>query len=244
MAIRLAREGWTVAASARREEELQELCASASRLKGRIVAYPLDIGNKDAVRKTVEEIEAQTGPIALALLNAGVYIPVDGLNLDVTAFEKSFGINVLGTVYCLAAVIENYIARRKGHVALVSSVTGYGGLPTSAAYGATKAALINMAETLEIELQPVGIRVTIVNPGFVDTPAQDELDFPKPFMVSEEVAARRIVSGLKAGKFEISFPRRFTFLLKFLNNFVPKPLYLNWIRSQTGWDKRNSQKTE
>jgi NAD(P)-dependent dehydrogenase (short-subunit alcohol dehydrogenase family) len=239
LALRLAREGWTVAATARSTEGLKSQEREAIKLKGSITPHMGDISDRAQITKVVGEIESAHGPIALAILNAGIYLPVETANLELDRFEKSVDVNLKGTAYCLAPLITKMKDRGRGHIAIVSSVTGYGGLPTSFAYGATKAALINMAECMEIELAGYGIRTTIINPGFVDTPAQDDLDFPKPFMVSANTAAKRIVAGLKKDKFEITFPRRFTYLLKVLNNFFPKDIYLNLIRKQTGRSKAN-----
>ena len=110
-------------------------------------------------------------------------------------------------------------------------------MPTASAYGASKAALINMAECLRIELDRYGVGVSLSTPGFVDTPAQAETPFPKPFMVSPERAAHDIVRGMKSGRFETTFPRRFTWMLKLLYA-LPKDVYMSLVRKQTGWDKR------
>ena len=238
VALRLAAEGWSVAASARNAEALAQLERDASKLKGSIRSFPADISSRDAIAQTIKSIEETDAPIVLALLNAGIYQAMDATVFDSEVFDRIVDVNLTGTAECLEGLISRMLDRGKGHIAIVSSVTGYGGLPTSAAYGATKAALNNMAETLEIELAAHGLRVQIINPGFVDTPAQDDLEFPKPFMVTSEVAAKRIVSGLKKDRFEITFPKRFTYLLKFINNFLPKDTYLKLIRRQTGWDKR------
>jgi short-subunit dehydrogenase len=128
------------------------------------------------------------------------------------------------------------VARRAGHIHIVSSATGFGGMPTASAYGASKAALINMAECFKLELERYRVGVSVSTPGFVDTPAQEETPFPKPFMVTPELAARRIVQGVQRGGFEITFPRRFTWMLKALYA-LPKPLYLPLVRKQTGWDR-------
>lgn len=231
--LRLAQEGWTVVATARNRDALAKLAGKALALKGRIIPMTGDVTDRDGMARTVTQIEKEVGPLALALLNAGIYLPVDATALDLNKFALSVDVNLKGTANCAAPVINVLKRRGHGQLAIVSSVTGYGGLPTSAAYGATKAGLINMAECFAIELEPHGIRTHIINPGFVDTPAQDDLDFPKPFMVSSEVAAQRIVDGLKRKKFEITFPRRFTYGLKFLNNFVPKDAYLRMVRKRT-----------
>jgi len=105
---------------------------------------------------------------------------------------------------------------RSGHIAVVSSLTGYVGLPTASGYGATKAALINMCEALEPELEAFGVKMTVINPGFVDTPLTRKNDFPMPFLISTDEAVERIVRGLRAGKFEIAFPLRMSVAIRLL----------------------------
>jgi len=239
VALRLAKEGWTVAATARSADGLASLEKEAAKLKGDIFGFEGDIADRQRIADVVQQIESEHGPIALGILNAGIYLSVEAANLDLDKFDRSVDVNLKGTANCLAPLITWMRARSKGHIALVSSVTGYGGLPTCTAYGATKAALINMAECMNIELARDGILVSVINPGFVDTPAQDDLNFSKPFIVSSDTAAKRILKGLSKGTFEITFPKRFTYILKILNNFVPKSAYLNLIRKQTGWHTRS-----
>ena len=136
---------------------------------------------------------------------------------------------VLVYYYGLAAVLPRFIERRSGHVAVVASVAGYRGLPTAAAYGASKAALINMAESMKPELDQYGVRISIVNPGFVRTPLTDKNDFPMPFLIEPDDAAERIVHGLARGRFEIAFPRRFVWGLKLLR-CLPYALYFPLAR--------------
>lgn len=235
-ALRLAKAGWAVAVTARSGGKLEALRDEAAKLKGSIHPYPGDTTDRDAMEGIVAAIEEEVAPIALALFNAGIYEPIDAAAPKVEDFIKSFTVNLNGTVYGLVPVVNRMVARGKGHIAITSSVTGYGGLPTSGAYGATKAALINLAECLQIELWRHGVRASIINPGFVETPAQDDNDFPKPFMVSADRAAREIVRGLKRGRFEITFPRRFTWPLGVMK-WCHRGLYCRLIRKQTGWDK-------
>lgn len=115
-------------------------------------------------------------------------------------------------------------ARRRGHIAVISSVAGFGGLPTSAAYGATKAGLINLCEALKPEYDLAGIKLQIVNPGFVRTPLTDKNDFPMPFLMEPEAAAAALMRGLQSNRFEITFPRRLSWTLKLLQ-VLPYPLY-------------------
>lgn len=179
-------------------------------------------------------IRATHGPIGLLVANAGVYIPVDARAPDADAYRRTFEVNLMGVVHAVEAVTPDMVARRAGHMHIVSSATGFGGMPTASAYGASKAALINMAECLKIELERCGVGVSISTPGFVETPAQEDNAFPKPAMMTPGNAAIRIADAIARGGFETSFPRRFTWLLKALYA-LPKPLYLPIVRAQTGW---------
>jgi short-subunit dehydrogenase len=135
----------------------------------------------------------------------------------------------MGVVNCLQSAVHAYIAQRKGHIAVVSSVAGYQGLPNASAYGASKAALINMCEALQPELAATGVKLQLVNPGFVRTPLTDLNEFPMPFLMEVDAAAARIIRGLESNRFEISFPRRFTWLLKMLQ-VLPYTVYLRLTR--------------
>ena len=138
----------------------------------------------------------------------------------------------MGAVNGLAAVLPRFIARRAGHVAVVSSVAGYRGLPSASAYGPTKAALINLCESLKPDLDRFGVKISVVNPGFVRTPLTDRNPFPMPFLMEVDDAAARLAAGLDTGKFEITFPRRFTYLVK-LARILPYGLYFRLVKRAT-----------
>lgn len=222
LAGRLAAAGRGVAVSARREEKLRDL-AEFTPGPGRLHPAPLDTENLEQVRAAVARIEAEVGPIGQAVLNAGTHRPVDARQLDPEDFRKLVDVNLMGTVNCLAAVLPPMLARGRGRIAIVASVAGYRGLPTSAAYGMTKAGLINLAEALRVELAPQGIVVQVVNPGFVRTPLTDRNDFPMPFLMEPDAAAEAFYRGLQSDRFEIAFPRRFVALMKLLR-CLPAPL--------------------
>jgi short-subunit dehydrogenase len=228
----LVSQGWRVAITARRAEALSAL---AEAHPSQVAVFAADVSDTEAMAKTVAAIEQDIGPIALAVLNAGVYLPVDSRKPDPELFRKTFDVNLMGVVNGLAPLVPAMLSRGRGQVLIISSATGFGGMPTAAAYGASKAALINMAETLRIELEPLGLRVQVATPGFVETPAQDDNGFPKPFMISAQRAAQYLTDGLKTGAVELSFPRRFTWMLKALYA-LPKRLYIPLVRKQTGWD--------
>ncbi|MCF3640055.1 SDR family NAD(P)-dependent oxidoreductase [Rhizobium sp. TRM95111] len=239
LAERLAGKGFTVAVTARDLDRLLALQAevSAKGSAGRIIVLDGDVTDPRDMERVIAVLEYEHGRIALAVLNAGVYLPVDGASLHREDFEKTFAVNLHGVVNCLLPAIEHMKAGGQGQIAIVSSVTGYGGLPTGAAYGATKAALINLAESLKFDLDPLGIRIQVVNPGFVATPATAHNDFEMPALIAPEEAARRIEAGLASSRFEITFPRRFTYLLKLLR-VMPYALYFAVVAYMTGWNRR------
>jgi NAD(P)-dependent dehydrogenase (short-subunit alcohol dehydrogenase family) len=214
-ALEMARRGWIVAASARTESDLSDLANEAAREGGTIIPFVLDVTERRAVSLAVDRVEDQLGGIDLALLNAGTYVRFGVEDFTADEFGRQIDVNVMGTVNCLAPVLDRMRARKAGHIAVVSSLTAYRGLPMASAYGASKAALTNMCEALKPELDAFGIQMTIIHPGFVKTPLTDQNDFPMPFLMEADEAARRIADGLERGRFEIIFPRRFAFMLKF-----------------------------
>lgn len=227
LALRLAEMEWTVAASARTEADLASLKTESA--TGRIHGFPLDVTDAAATAATVALIEKQLGPLGLALLNAGTHQPFAAESFTVEKVRGLVETNLMGTVNSLAPILERFIERRAGHVAVVASLAGYRGLPTAAAYGATKAGLINMCEALRPDLETHGIKLTLINPGFVKTPLTDKNDFPMPFLISVEAAVEQIINGLEKGPFEITFPRRFAYLMKLLR-VLPDPLFFALTR--------------
>lgn len=231
LALELVRRGRTVVASARGADKLNELATEAATLQGsgRVVPWALDVTDGPAVAEAVRKIESDVGPIETAVLNAGTHTPVDGRRLKAEDFRKLLDINVMGTVLCLEPVIAAMTARRRGRIAVVASLSGYRGLPSAAAYGLTKAGLINMCESMRPELALAGLTMQVVNPGFVRTPLTDKNDFPMPFLMEPEDAARAFADGLESNRFEIVFPRRFAYLLKLLQR-LPYRLYFPLAR--------------
>jgi short-subunit dehydrogenase len=231
LVVELARRGWRVAATARSEQALETLATESN---GAIVAIAADVSDRAQMQAAAARIRETFGPIGLFIANAGIYLPVDGRKPDAADYRRTFDVNVMGAVHGLEAVLPDMVARGEGHVHIVSSATGFGGMPTASAYGASKAALINMAACLKLELERTGVGVSLSTPGFVETPAQDDNAFPKPFMMKPAAAAKRIADAVERGGFETTFPRRFTWVLKALYA-LPKPLHLPIVRKQTGW---------
>jgi short-subunit dehydrogenase len=224
LALTLSERGYVVAASARTEDDLETLVAEAAARGGTIVPYPLDVTDAAATADVAARIERDLGDLDLAVLNAGTHREVTAANFDLVAFRQVMETNLMGTANCVAAVLPQMRSRRHGRIAIVASVAGYRGLPTAAAYGASKAALIALGEALKPELEASGVSMTLINPGFVDTPLTRLNKFPMPFLMAPDAAARAIADGLEWGRFEIVFPWQMTVLMKLLA-ILPYPLF-------------------
>jgi len=220
----LAARDTKVAISARTAGKL----AADAAANARLFAYPLDVTDASATAATIARIEAELGPIDLAVLNAGAWAMMDADRLDIAAIRTGVEVNYMGVMHALAMLVPLMVARGRGHIAIVASVAGYRGLPKSAAYGPTKAALINLAETLKSELGPKGIMVSVANPGFVDTPMTRDNPFPMPGIVTARFAAERMLEGLERRRFEIVFPRGFGLAMKLLR-IVPDRLFFWYV---------------
>jgi short-subunit dehydrogenase len=226
VALRLAQRGAKVAASARSADKLGELAA----LSRNITAYPLDVTDAAAATAAHAAIVAAQGPLDLVLLNAGVWRVMGASNFSADAAREAMRVNYFGIVNALGPVIPAMVARGRGNIALMGSVAGYRGLPGGAAYGPTKAAIISLAEILAPDLAQKGVRVSIINPGYVATPMTAPNDFPMPYIVSVETAADHILTGLEKGRFEIAFPWQSAATLK-LARIFPYPLYFWFART-------------
>ena len=230
LCTRLVAEGRWVAGSARSQDAL---CSLRDELGEHFYPIPVDITSMIDLNGAITKLERSVGPINLAVLNAAIYEPEGDDGFDGEAARQTIKVNVLGTVNCLAAVLPRMRHRGVGHIALMASAAGYRGLPHAAAYGASRAAVLSLAESLKFELQPAGITVQVITPGFVDTQLTAKNTFPMPFIITPDYAAQRIASGLRTDSFEITFPRRFTYMMKLLR-LLPYRLYFPLVRRITG----------
>lgn len=237
LVLKMLRDGYHVIGSARSEDKLVSLKAECAPLRGRFDFAPCDVTDKDAMEQTVAAIETEHGPIRLAVFNAGNYWPTAGEAMDIDAYRNNYEVNLFGVLNGLVPVIERMKGHGKGQVALVASVSGYSGLPAASAYGACKAAVNNMAESLKFDFDKMNIRIQVVNPGFIDTPLTEKNEFDMPFLMPVDKAVDRMVCGFEKGGFEITMPRRFTYILKVLR-WLPHPVYFWLMNKAMGWDKR------
>ena len=229
--------GARVVVSARGRDALDKFVAE----HGRSDAIALDATDRDAMRDAAARIVSVHGRIDLAMYCAGTYKALRATAFDLDVALGHVQVNYVGALYLLDAVLPAMQAQAKaaqpgqsgGHISLVSSVAGFRGLPQSLAYGPTKAALINLAETLYLDLQPLGLGVSVINPGFVETPLTSQNQFKMPALITPEEAAREIMRGWKHGQFEIHFPKRFTFWMHALRH-LGYGSYFAAVRRSTG----------
>lgn len=197
------------------------------------LALPLDATDRDAVHAATARLQAEWGGLDLVVYCAGTYKPMRATAFELDVALQHQQVNYVGALYLLDAVLPLLLRQKAGHLSLVSSVAGYRGLPKSLAYGPTKAALINLAETLHLDLSPLGIGVSVINPGFVETPLTAQNEFRMPALITPEEAADAILEGWADGDFEIHFPKRFTRWLKALRLLGYGP-YFAAVRRSTG----------
>ena len=233
----LLARGARVVVSARSESALREFVAAQAATSppgqpARAEAVPVDVTDAASVTTAARTVLAG-GPIDLVVYCAGHYRAQRATAFDLADMLRHEQVNYTGALRVLDAVLPHLLQRGAGHISLVSSVAGFRGLPQGLAYGPTKAALINLAETLYLDLQPQGIGVSLINPGFVETPLTAQNPFTMPALITPAQAAEEILRGWASGTFDIHFPKRFTRWLKLLR-LLPYRLYFAAVRRFTG----------
>ena len=228
-ASRLHALGASVTVSARSQAGLDSFVAEHAGAQ----ALALDTTDAAAVQAAADTLLQRHGRIDLALYCAGHYTAMQASTFDLADALRHQQINYVGALNLLGAVLPVLLrqaaAGTPAHLSLVGSVAGYRGLPNALAYGPTKAALINLAEVLYMDLAPRGVGVSLINPGFVETPLTAQNSFHMPALITPDAAALAIVQGWAAGEFEIHFPKRFTRFLKALRA-LPDALYFSAVR--------------
>ena len=229
LAIKFAKEGWQVAASARRENLLNEL----EKVNSNIYSFPLDVVDPKNALNTFQSILEKLNNIDLCIFSTGIYDPKKEREINLEQIQNTINVNFFGTLNCIKAVEKYFKEKKNGHISIVSSVAGYRGLPNSTGYGPSKAALINLAESLYFDFKKYNVRVSLISPGFIKTPMTDKNKFKMPFIKSSEFAANKIYKGLINSKaFEITFPKQLTIIMKILR-IMPYWKYLYLIKKLT-----------
>jgi len=224
LAIKFANEGWQVAVSARRENLLQNLNNNNSNIH----SFPLDIKDETNTKKVFQDIIEKFQTIDICVFCAGMHDPDAEKKLSTEKIREIMETNFFGTLNCIMAVNSYFRERKSGHIAIVSSVAGYRGLPAASGYCASKAALTSLAESLYFDFKRKNIKVSLISPGFIKTPLTDKNKFPMPMIKSPEYAAEKIFIGLiRKNSFEIHFPKSFTIFVKLLK-IMPNWLFF-WL---------------
>lgn len=231
LAENIAKEGGTVAVSSRDAKAISDLVSS---LPGNgHLSLPLDVRDNIEVSSAKDRLIAAWGNIDVVIFAAGIYTPMRAFEINLEEAKRIFDINFIGALNSANSVIPHFVSRHSGTLVVISSVAGYRGLPNSLVYGASKAALSNFTETLYLDLKPRGINVHLVCPGFVKTRLTDQNEFKMPALITPQVAAEKIIEGIKKGEFDIHFPKRFTKVMKLLR-ILPYKLYFYFARKFTG----------
>jgi NADP-dependent 3-hydroxy acid dehydrogenase YdfG len=230
IAIELARRGAHVMTSARREAELATLCAEITASGGKASFTVCDVSDPHAAAEVVRKAERDLGSLDMVISNAGVGGSTHSTRLDVESVSRMIDVNVRGAIAPLIAAIPIMLGQKYGQLVGVSSLAGRRALPTSAVYNATKAALSTFLEGLRIDLDPAGIKVTDVQPGFVSTDMTAKNKFPMPFLWTPEKAARHIADRLERAPRIIAFPLPLDLLTRF-SRHLPYALH-SWATRQ------------
>ena len=226
LAIKFSNEGWQVAASARRESLLNDLNKS----NPNIHAFALDVKDEKSVRNVFQNILQKFETLDICVFATGIHDPEAEKKLSLEKIREIMETNFFGTLNCIMAVNSFFREKKDGHIAIVSSVAGYRGLPAASGYCASKAALTSLAESLYFDFKRKNVKVSLISPGFIKTPMTDQNTFPMPMIKSAEFAAEKMFIGLtKKNAFEIHFPIAFTIIMKLLK-IMPNWLYFLLVK--------------
>ena len=217
---------WRVVISSSNENKLQKATNELKNKKNtdNLFSFVCDITKYEDVKKTISKIEKEISPINIALLSAAAYSPNKTQDFDLKNYELLINVNLKGTINCID-VLKNFMKNRGNHICIISSPVGFRGMPTAGAYGMTKAAQLNLAESLYFDFRKLNIKVSVINPGFIDTESTKLNSFKMPMLKSPEYAAERIYKGLTGKyKFEINFPFIVVFCVKIMR-ILPLKIY-------------------
>lgn len=217
VAMALSRVGAEVIVSARSQDRLDALVAD---LPGKARAVAVDVSD----RASVEAAAAGIGEIDGMVYLAGVYWPMAAQEWNAEQAEAMADVNFTGAVRTIGAVLPGMIARGSGHVVLTGSLSGFRGLPGAIGYGASKAGVMYLAESMQADLRGTGVDVQLINPGFIRTRLTEKNDFAMPFIMDADAAAREFFEHMNDDAFKKSFPLVFSWMFR-ISQFLPDWAY-------------------
>jgi len=237
LARRLADDGAHVVLTARRQPLLDTLAREIRGAGGTASVMVLDVRDRDAVHRAIEQVNESIGPIDLLIANAGVGDELPVTDFCAERFRWIIDTNLMGPVHCIEAVLPSMLARRRGHIVGIGSLAGYCGVPGASGYSASKAGLAVTLESLRVELQNYAVQVSTICPGFIKTPMTDANDYEMPFILSLDDGVQRIHRAIRKQRREYAFPWPLAFLAR-MSRYLPNWLYDRLLR------KRRVQKTD
>lgn len=220
-------QGYRVFISARSQKKLVQVATSLGEL---CVPIPADVTDPDSLSFAWHKVSLEGLP-SKVIYCSGNHLEMPVAEFNALTCKTLMDVNYFGLCHLLDNVLKPFL-ESGGQIGVVSSLAGYRGLPKAAAYGASKAAVINFCEALQVELKGTNVDLRLINPGFVRTPLTDKNEFDMPFLVEPEVAAQVIAEGLNGDSFEIRFPKRFALILAFLR-ILPYKLYIPLVKRMT-----------
>lgn len=214
--------------------EIESASANDGESRGsRALALPADVQDPSSVRDAASRLRAEFGPIDVLIANAGVGMTTDGADLEAAEVAGLINVNVIGVVSSVAAVVPEMVARGKGQIVAISSLAAYRGLPKSAAYCASKAAVSAFFESLRLDLEPKGIHVTIIHPGFIKTALTAGRQAQMPFLMELDDAVKKMVRAIEKRKKSYAFPWQLATIVR-AGMIMPNFLY-DWISRRNSY---------
>jgi len=233
LAFALARRGAKVGLVARRAETLEQIAKEIESQGGKALALPADVQDEQSVRAAAERLRDQFGSIDVLVASAGVAPTTDAAELQANDVAAVMNVNVVGAANSVTAVIPEMLARGQGRLVVISSLAAYRGLPKSAAYCASKAAVSAFFESLRLDLEPRGIGVTIIHPGFIKTPLNAGRKAKMPFLMEVDAAVEKIVGAIEKRKRSYAFPWQLATIVR-AGMIMPNSLY-DWISRRNSY---------
>ncbi len=233
LALELSRRGAKVGLIARRAEALREIVTEIEAKGGKTLALPGDVQNANSLRAAADRLRSEFGPMDVLVANAGVAATADGADLQPSSIANVVNINVLGAANSAAAVVPEMVARGSGQLVVISSLAAYRGLPKSAAYCASKAAVSAFFESLRLDLRPRGIDVTIIHPGFIKTPLTAGRQAQMPFLLELDDAVNKIIWAIEKRKKSYAFPWQLASIVR-AGMIMPNFMY-DWISTRNSF---------
>jgi short-subunit dehydrogenase len=230
LALRLAKDGYRIGLSARRESLLRGVADEIEDAGGTARAFPCDVGDRGQILGAVRSCQEALGPVSLLLANAGISRNTLVEDFDSEAIERVLRVNLLGAIYATEAVLPGMLERGSGQIVAISSIAGFGGLPMSAAYSASKGGMTNFFESLRIDLRGTGVYVTVINPGFVKTPMTDHNRHAMPFLMELDEAVEVMFKAIQRRRKSLSFPWQLATVVR-LTRLLPRGAY-DWVASR------------